>query len=141
MMGLFGKLFVGYAGIPIAAPPCDSQHCLQRISTVTIIYAFPIWFVARVVFLSFSGDLVPTASLKVVSYLTKSTHDDVIKLVELNNIEGIQKLLTERRISPEPVTASYSIFNYCLSAGKMEVCELLLAAGANPNTPCSVDYK
>lgn len=100
-----------------------------------VIYAFPLWFLARVVFLTYSGGLTVKASLKVISYFNGSTSvlDDFVKFAEQRNIKGIQGLLTKGLMSPETMSMTWTPLCYSLNRGHMEICELLLASGADPN--------
>ena len=45
---VLGVIFVGYSALPFMTKPCDSPRCKrERISTTTVSYIFPPWFLER----------------------------------------------------------------------------------------------
>lgn len=48
MQNLLGKMFVGYAGLPVLNSPCNFRGCRDRQDlAVTLEYWFPWWFVSK----------------------------------------------------------------------------------------------
>ena len=54
---LLGSLFVGYRASPWSARTCSNSDCRQRMKKFTYIYAFPQWFVARIVLVDIAYSL------------------------------------------------------------------------------------
>lgn len=72
-----------------------------------------------------------------LSYFNKDpARSEFEKFSYQGNIKGIQQLLTKGLMSPESIPPSqrWLPLTYALSHGYLEVCELLLAAGADANT-------
>lgn len=53
---VFGSLLVGYSAKPWVTRTCDSADCRSRSTTVTYTYAFPHWFLNRIVTLKMAYD-------------------------------------------------------------------------------------
>lgn len=91
--------------------------------------------------LSFTGGLVPKASLKVRSYFTdNAVLLDFVRFTKQGNVEGIQGMLTQGIMSPETMATRWTPLTFAVAYGCVEICELLLAAGADPNMldPCHI---
>ena len=58
MATLLGSLFLGYNAVPWFSPKCDRTFCRGDSSKLTYTYAFPRWFVDRVLILKISNTAV-----------------------------------------------------------------------------------
>ncbi len=54
---LLGSLFVGYRASPWSARTCSNSDCRQRMKKFTYIYAFPQWFLARILLVDMAYSL------------------------------------------------------------------------------------
>lgn len=79
---------------------------------------------------------MPKASLKVLSYFPNTAATTAfVRSAKSGDIRQIQGLLAKGLMSPESMTRQWIPLTYALSYGYMEVCELLLIAGADPSMP------
>ena len=53
---ILGSIMVGYNAIPGLAPKCNDPSCKGQSTNITYTYAFPDWFVSRVVYLNFKNE-------------------------------------------------------------------------------------
>ena len=53
---ILGSIMVGYNAIPGLAPKCNDPSCKGQSTNITYTYAFPEWFVSRVVYLNFKNE-------------------------------------------------------------------------------------
>ena len=53
---ILGSLMVGYNAIPGLAQRCNDPSCKGQSTNITYTYAFPDWFVSRVVYLNFKNE-------------------------------------------------------------------------------------
>ena len=106
-----GLLFLGYAGLPMITPSCDSKECTQRASPVAVAaYYFPLWLLARVVSFTmkvshFEG---PQFSLRVSRVIDGGS--SIFGLVQNGETSAVKELLQQRITSPFDIshTSGYS---------------------------------
>lgn len=72
---LLGSLFVGYQASPWSTQTCSSSDCRQRSKKLTYVYAFPQWFLARilVVDMAYSQSRGPELCLRVMRVRSRDT--------------------------------------------------------------------
>ena len=98
---VFGLLFLGYAGLPIMTPSCDSKECIQRASSVTMVsYRFPLWLLTRVVSFTirlsnFEG---PQFSLRVSRVIDGSSQ--IFGYIQHGQVNRVREVLQKRLITP-----------------------------------------
>ena len=65
---ILGSIMVGYNAIPGLAPKCNEPSCKGQSTKITYTYAFPEWFVSRVLYLNFKNEQLrgPELCLRVV---------------------------------------------------------------------------
>ena len=65
---ILGSIMVGYNAIPGLAPKCNDPSCKGQSTKITYTYAFPEWFVSRVLYLNFNNEQLrgPELCLRVV---------------------------------------------------------------------------
>ena len=65
---ILGSIMVGYHAIPGLAPKCNDPSCKGQSTKITYTYAFPDWFISRVVYFNFKNEQLrgPEMCLRVV---------------------------------------------------------------------------
>lgn len=53
---LLGSIFVGYQASPWSAQTCSNSNCRRRSKKLTYVYAFPRWFLARILLVNMAYD-------------------------------------------------------------------------------------
>lgn len=81
--------------------------------------------------MSFSRGLVPKASLKVVSYLQSPFYDNFMKFTDKNDAHSIKQIITQGQLPPDALVNGNTLSSHSLLALKLEICEVLLVAGAD----------
>ena len=72
---LLGSLFVGYQASPWSTPTCSNSDCRQRSKKFTYFYAFPQWFLARILLvdMAYSQSRGPELCLRVMRVRPRDT--------------------------------------------------------------------
>ena len=101
---LLGSLFVGYRASPWSSQTCSNSDCRQRSKKFTYVYAFPRWFLARilVVDMAYSQLRGPELCLRVMRVRPSNTLCFVSLTARLNNddtVHHLKRLLNEGEIS------------------------------------------
>ena len=108
MVGRFlGKLFVGYAGLPLVSRRCTTDACRrQQAPHVSIQYWFPLWFLAQILRLqlSYQPRFGPQIQLTTLRRVPDSA--PCIAFAIAGNIEGLKALFTQGLASPYDVSES-----------------------------------
>ena len=107
---LLGSLFVGYQASPWSTQTCSNSNCRQRSKKLTYVYAFPRWFLARilVVDMAYSQSKGPELCLRVMRVRPCHTGGFAIigsNLSEDNKLRHFKRLLNEGEISVLDVSA------------------------------------
>ncbi|KAF1998176.1 hypothetical protein P154DRAFT_263763 [Amniculicola lignicola CBS 123094] len=136
MESVVGKLFVGYAGLPIFNNPCDFRGCKdRRHASATVEYWFPWWFVTMNMKLQVK--LVPMAGPQFQLSTTRRVPDSSqsITFAMQGNIEGLKYLFGAGLAGPRDVSDSrgYSLMRWALYGGmhNYETVHFLIGQGAN----------
>ena len=53
---ILGSIMVGYSAIPLVAQRCNDSSCKGQSTNITYTYAFPEWFVSRVVYFNYKNE-------------------------------------------------------------------------------------
>ena len=101
-----GLLFLGYAGLPMITPPCDTKFCMQPTSPNAIVtYHFPLWLLARVVAVAIKLSMHegPQFSLRVSRVVDGSS--GLFMAIQFGNVDQVKALLYKRIDSPFDVSS------------------------------------
>lgn len=109
---ILGRLFVGYAGLPLVSKPCSNISCLRRQTmSVSMEYWFPPWFLHHIVRLNIA--LPSAAGLHVHLRTLRRVPDsaECVRFAMTGNIDGMKALFVQGLASPQDVSATrgYSI--------------------------------
>lgn len=131
---IIGSLFLGYNASPLLGQRCNKEYCRSPSTDVTYTYAFPRWFVDRVVVFKMSSNLPkgPELCIRLARMRPRNAdifaaaveHSDDVRHVERLLLTGGASVLD---IDPTGVTA----LQYALSSNNFKVVELLLKAGSD----------
>jgi hypothetical protein len=110
--GLFGSLFIGYSGVSLpfsGKVVCTERHC-QKVEKgiLKAAYYFPNWtpFSGRMVSILDSWNSFDGHQLHVKFPRVIPASAELFTLVQKGNIEGVQRLFSERKASVFDVNAS-----------------------------------
>ena len=109
LTSFLGALFIGYAGLPRIAQPCNVQDCIQRTSpTFIITYFFPSWLLARALFMviNLSSHDGPQFHLRFPRVM--SNNSLIFNYAATGNVDGIKQILQQRLGSPFDVDTDTS---------------------------------
>lgn len=117
MENVLGRLFVGYAGLPMLNNPCDFRGCKDRQdANATVEYWLPWWFVTMNMKLQLK--LIPSAGPQVQLSTTRRVPDSSqsITFAMKGDIEGLKYLFTTGSAGPRDVSNSrgYSLLRVCV---------------------------
>lgn len=135
---LLGRLFVGYAGLPVLNQKCDANDCKgAQSSKVTMEYWFPASFWSSIVRvdISYYHNLGPSLQLRTLRRVPDTAQ--CINYALDGNIDGLKFLFRQGLASPRDIspTRGYSLLRWALYGKQYETCKFLIQAGAD------VDYK
>lgn len=138
LSNLLGRLFVGYAGLPVLSQNCDTGDCKSsQSSKVSVEYWFPASFWSSIVRvdLSYHHHLGPSLQLRTLRRVPDTAQ--CINYALDGNIDGLKFLFNQGLASPRDIspTRGYSILRWALYGKQYETCKFLIQAGAD------VDYK
>ena len=92
---VLGRMFVGYAGLPLVSPKCSSQQCQKgQVARVSLEYWFPLgffWSQIVNVQVGFSQNLGPSFQLKTLRRVPDSA--PCVNFALEGNIEALKDLL------------------------------------------------
>ncbi|GFF56429.1 hypothetical protein IFM46972_10511 [Aspergillus udagawae] len=135
MESIFGKVFIGYTGLPILNKQCDFRGCKDRQkSAVTMEYWLPWWFVSKNLRL-YIKDL-PTTGPQLQLSTARRVPDasQSIAFAMQGNIEGLKYLFAQGLASPRDVSNSrgYSLVRWALYGGmhQYQTVQFLIDQGA-----------
>ena len=113
MNRLFGQLFVGYSGMPLLSPNCDSAACWKaQVPTVSLEYWFPygvFWSQIISLKVAYQPNTGPQMALSTLRQVSDSA--TCINFAVSGNIEGLKELFRRGVASPRDVssTRGYSL--------------------------------
>lgn len=125
---VLGQMFVGYAGLPLLSPKCDTDSCKKsQAAHVSVEYWFPLGFVWSQIFrlqLTYHPNIGPQLELRSLRRVPDSAQ--CVNFALNGNIEGLKDLFKRGLASPRDVstTRGYSVLR--VSARKMSNLDDLL---------------
>lgn len=136
MENVFGKMFVGYRGLPVLGPPCDFRGCKDKQGpAVTMEYWFPWWMVSKYIRMNFK--YLPSTGPQLQLSTTRRVPDTAqsISFAMQGNIDGLKYLFASGVASPRDVSDSrgFSLMRWALYGGmhQFETVQFLIDQGAN----------
>ena len=130
-----GKLFCGYSGKPLLSQRCSIPSCLEQQATSTwMTYFFPRWFINRIISLNLRVDDLGSPSFSLKTRRAVPEMSQIFTLSRLGDLAGLQQLLGSRTASPNDIHCEglWTSLHFAVDHGHIEVCQLLLNAGADP---------
>ncbi|QUC23122.1 uncharacterized protein UV8b_07363 [Ustilaginoidea virens] len=135
-----GRLFVGFAGLPVLNQKCDTHACKGAQSSkvsMSMEYWFPASFWSSIVRvdISYHHDLGPSLQLRTLRRVPDTAQ--CVNYALGGNIDGLKFLLTQGLASPRDTspTRGYSLLQWTLYGTQYETCRFLIQAGSD------ADYK
>ena len=115
---VLGKLFIGYAGLPLLTAKCDAEECEKsQVPHVSLEYWFPLgFFWSHIIRLQvdYQGNIGPQMSLSTLRRIPDSAQ--CVNFALNGNIDGLKDLFTRGLASPRDIssTRGYSILRVSL---------------------------
>lgn len=104
--GVFGQVFVGYAGLPILSGKCDSRICeTTQAAQVNVEYWFPLGFVWSKIIrlqLNYQPNIGPRFELSTLRRVPDSAQ--CVNVAMTGNIDGLKDLFKRGLASPQDVS-------------------------------------
>jgi ankyrin repeat protein len=134
---ILGRLFVGYAGIPIFSPKCTVQSCNKsRARSFSLEYWFPLGSLSSAILRLQVGYQPNIGTLLHLDTLRRVPDTaQCISFALSGDIKGLQHLFDNGLASPRDIssTRGYSILRWALYGKQYETCKFLIQAGADPD--------
>ena len=114
---VFGKMFVGYAGLPFLSPTCNTSSCEKsQAAHVSLEYWFPFGFVWSQIIrfrLTYEPNVGPQFELSSLRRVSDSAQ--CVNYALNGNIDGLKDLFRRGLASPRDVstTRGYSVLRVC----------------------------
>lgn len=134
---VFGQMFLGYAGLPLANNKCDSDLCEKdQAAHISVEYWFPLGFVWSKILrlqMSYQPHVGPTFELTTLRRVPDSAQ--CVNFALDGNIDGLKDLFRRGLASPRDVstTRGYSVLRWAMYGKQYQTCKFLLYAGADPD--------
>ena len=95
ILTILGSIMIGYNAIPGLAQRCNDPSCKGQSTNIAYTYAFPEWFVSRVVYFNFKNEQLrgPEMCLRVVR--VRPYHAGIFRAVQ-DDREGLALEYTKR---------------------------------------------
>jgi hypothetical protein len=104
---VIGKMFIGYAGLPILNRRCDFRGCThQRSPSIVVEYWFPWWFVAMNIKLDFSYLTAAGPQIHLTTTRRVPDNSPAIACVMQSDIDGLKHLFSKGLAHPRDVSDS-----------------------------------
>ncbi|KAK0128443.1 hypothetical protein ONS95_000416 [Cadophora gregata] len=132
-----GKMFVGYAGLPLLSPKCNLADCENsQAPNVSMEYWFPLgFFRSQIVRLQVAHcqNVGPQVALSTLRQVPDSA--PCVDYALDGNIAGLKELFLRDLASPRDIsrTRGYSLLRWAVYGKQWETCKFLLHAGADPD--------
>ena len=98
-----GRIFVGYSGLPILGH-CSEEACqMQSLSSIDIVYFFPLWFLHRAISLVAEWPSISTPSFGLTVHRVLPANSPecyMISLIHDMDTQGIRSAIEKRYIYP-----------------------------------------
>lgn len=112
---IFGKLFVGYAGLPLVSPKCNSSQCAKaQAARVSLEYWFPMSFISKIVRFQLAIENTgPQCALNFLRRVPDTAQS--VGFAQAGNVDGLKDLFRRGLASPRDVssTRGYSLLRVC----------------------------
>ena len=134
---VFGRMFVGYAGVPLVSDKCDTDSCEKNQAVhVSVEYWFPLGFVWSKILrlqLTYRPNIGPQFELSTLRRVPDSAQ--CVNFALNGNIDGLKDLFKRGLASPRDVSATrgYSVLRWAMYGKQYQTCKFLLSAGADPD--------
>ncbi|KAL9101172.1 MAG: hypothetical protein Q9163_003550 [Psora crenata] len=134
---VFGKIFVGYAGLPLLSPKCNTTSCEKaQAAHISLEYWFPLGFVWSQIVrfrLTYESNVGPHFELSSLRRVPDSAQ--CVNFALNGDIDGLKDLFRRGLASPRDVstTRGYSVLRWAMYGKQYQTCRFLLHAGADPN--------
>ncbi|KAH8432453.1 uncharacterized protein LDX57_010089 [Aspergillus melleus] len=132
---VLGRLFVGYAGLPLFSPKCSVTTCRKsRASQVNMEYWFPLGFLSSAIVRLQIGYQPNIGTLLQLDTMRRVPDTAQCVSFALNgDIDGLKYLFDKGLASPRDVstTRGYSVLRWALYGKQYETCKFLIHAGAD----------
>ncbi|KAI9832146.1 MAG: hypothetical protein M1819_004497 [Sarea resinae] len=131
---IVGKLFVGYSGRLVGSSCCSEPSCRNSMTlNLQATYIFPRWFLAKAMALMAwqSRNSALTIVVKIRNY---ATDQEPFRRIAAGDFIGLEYLIHHKRISPNDleVGRGQTLLDWAVDRGRIDMCKLLLDAGADP---------
>lgn len=136
LSSFLGRFFVGYSGLPVLSPKCDSGECQRaRATQVSVEYWFPMSIWSTIVQIQLGLSLYGGPSLKLETLRRIPDSSQCVDFALNGNILGLQHLFKNGLASSRDVSSSrgYTLLRWALYAKQYETVEFLVHAGADPD--------
>jgi hypothetical protein len=118
-----GRLFVGYAGVPLLSPKCNSKECEKAQSPhITVEYWFPLGFCWSKILqfqLGYNPNFGPQFSLKTLRQVPDSAQ--CVQYAIAGNIDGLKNLFSRGLASPWDVSRTRGYTMVRVSTTRLEI--------------------
>lgn len=134
--GILGRLFVGYSGLPILSPNCDSKGCWKsQTKQVSVEYWFPTNIWSTIVRVQMGSGFIGGPSLQLDTLRRIPDASQCVDFAQNGNIRGLQHLFKHGLASPRDVSSSrgYTLLRWALYSKQYETVVFLVHAGADPD--------
>ena len=134
---VFGQIFVGYAGLPLVNPKCNTHLCERnQAAHVSVEYWFPLGFVWSKILrlqVTYQPHIGPQFELSTLRRVPDSAQ--CVNFALNGNINGLKELFTNGLASPRDVstTRGYSVLRWAMYGKQYQTCKFLMNAGADPD--------
>ena len=133
--GLFGRIFIGFSGLPVLTGSCDFRGCRDRRSaSTTVEYWFPSWFISTNLKAVLTN--MPMTGPEFLLSTTRRVADDSLSIsfAMKGDITGLKHLFADGLAGPRDVSNSrgYTLMRWALYGGmhNHETVRFLINAGA-----------
>ena len=136
LQSLVGSLLVKSNGLYGLNQPCNEYSCRRSSSaSIRISYRFPEWLLNRMVSSLIITNRVCGPQVSLVIPRVVSHTSEIFFHAFSGNIDGVMKLLQAGLASPCDTNENwgYTPLHYAVDRGHMDLCRLLLKAGARPD--------
>lgn len=112
---ILGRLFVGYAGLPLVSQPCNISCRRRQTMSVSMEYWFPPWFLHHIVRLEIALPSAAGLHLHLRTLRRVPDSAECVRFAMTGNIDGMKALFVQGLASPQDVSATrgYSITRVC----------------------------
>ena len=83
---MLGSLFVGYQASPWSTQTCSNSDCRRRSKKLTYVYAFPQWFLARILLVDMSYSLSKGPELILRLMRVRPSDTGIFRVLNLTGI-------------------------------------------------------